>query len=606
MAVALDEQSTKLLRRLQPIWHDSAPRRVVDETMADDPLGNWTAWQKHLARRKRPAATLFLGGKKPPLLWGWPDAWRRNEIQAFLAARKRNDRFGLEGAAARFLLDDVAAAPDLPTSLQIVALAYALPDISATASAEIWWRLVERILDLASDGQQHRVDWPADPRDVVRQQLVAGELPLALGYLFPEVRALRTLRKTARSVLTEGLLELTDGQGLPHARLLPVLGPLFACWTRARWLGARLKNGAWSPKAEVQYEWLVRNALRLADKDARFLLTSGEDTSPAWTNDMLAMSLELAGDGRDCAAAATAVSRRVVPKKAKFDIDDLPNASLNSDWSGIAVMANGWSQHDVRLAVAYADDPLRIELSAEGDRLLAGDWTSETLCDGAPVAVTGEWERLCWESSKRYAFLELGIELSHGLRLERQLLLGREDRVLYLADIVVAADGAPRRLRHAMKLPLDASAAWRPEFETRDGTLVGRKTRAAVLPLSLHEWRSDSRGGGLAEEDGQLVLLQEANGRALCCPLFFDLDKKRAKKERTWRQLTVAEWMEILPRDAAVGFRAQSGRDQWIFYRSLGPVGNRTFLGQNIAGEFSAGRFLDSGKYKEWIEIEAV
>jgi hypothetical protein len=64
--------------------------------------------------------------------------------------------------------------------------------------------------------------------------------------------------------------------------------------------------------------------------------------------------------------------------------------------------------------------------------------------------------------------------------------------------------------------------------------------------------------------------------------------------------------MEMLPTDLAVSFRAQSGDNQWLFYRSLGPTGNRTFLGQNVSGEFSAGRFLASGKYKEWIEVEAV
>ena len=51
---------------------------------------------------------------------------------------------------------------------------------------------------------------------------------------------------------------------------------------------------------------------------------------------------------------------------------------------------------------------------------------------------------------------------------------------------------------------------------------------------------------------------------------------------------------------------AQSGDGQWLFYRSLGPVGNRTVLGQNISGEFTAGRFPSSGKFKQWIEIEAV
>ena len=88
--------------------------------------------------------------------------------------------------------------------------------------------------------------------------------------------------------------------------------------------------------------------------------------------------------------------------------------------------------------------------------------------------------------------------------------------------------------------------------------------------------------------------------------MFFDLEPKRADKERTWRQLTVAEWMEVVPRDVAVGFRAQSGRRSVAVLSLARPAGNRTVLGQNIAGEFTAGRFRSSGKYKEWIEIEAV
>jgi hypothetical protein len=175
---------------------------------------------------------------------------------------------------------------------------------------------------------------------------------------------------------------------------------------------------------------------------------------------------------------------------------------------------------------------------------------------------------------------------------------------LYLTDILASTDDAPRRLHHTLKLPLEPHVQWQPELETRDGILAGGKACAAVMPMALGEWRSDPRGGSLCVDYGHLTLTQEANGRAMCCALFIDLDRKRAKNERTWRQLTVAEWMEVLPHDLAVSFRAQSGDDQWLFYRSLGPTGNRTFLGQNISGEFSAGRFLTSGKYKEWIEVE--
>jgi len=597
MAVAITEPPFTRSPSLQPLWHPTAPP-LVTEKSADDPLGSWVAWQEHLARRKRPTTPPSIAGKRPPLLWGWPDKWQRDALQATLQ---------LPSALAETILnDDSAAELDLPRALQTVGIAYALPELAANLPPEMWWRLAEQLHEVANEAQQHRVDWPADPRDVVRQQLLAGELPLALGYLFPEVRALRALRVSARESLSEALIELTDGQGLPHARLLPVLGPLFACWTRARSIGASLKRGPWSRKAESQYQWLVRHAIRLADADERFLLTTREETSPAWNNDLFSTALELVGDSSDYAAAVAALPRRAVPKDLKPHKSDQPDPSLNSDWSGIAVMANGWSQTDVRFAVSYADEPLTIELSVGGESLLAGPWTCETICDGEPVRAAGEWERLAWESGKRYDYLELGLTLSNGLRLERQLLFGRKDRVLYLADIVAANDREPRRFKHSLHLPLDVKVTWHPESETRDGVLLADKLRAAVLPLALAEWRADPRGGSLVAENGRLTLTQETHGRALCCPLLIDLDRKRSRKERTWRQLTVAEWMEILPRDTAVGFRAQSGNRQWLFYRSLGPVGNRTLLGQNLAGEFSAGPFHESGKYKEWIEIEAV
>lgn len=597
MAVAITEQCPARLSSLQPLWHRTAPHGVAETCPPDDPFGGWPQWRKHLATRRRPEVPPFFSGKQPPLLWGWPDSWQHEVLPANLKSPTTLVEIVLNVRGA--------SGPDLSLALQMVALAYALPQLAGELPAEAWWQCVEQLNDVTNEAQQHRVDWPADPSDVVRQQLLAGELPLAMGYLFPEVRALRALRKSARVALSEALVELTDGGGLPHARLLPMLGPLFACWTRARWLGERLARGPWSPKAEVQYQWLVRHAIRLAEKGGRYVLTPRNMSSSASTKVWFRMALELVGDGGDYAAAAAAMSRRVIPKRARSDEDDLPDPSLNSDWSGITVMASGWSSSDVRLALAYADDPLSIDLSASGQRLLAGKWTSETTCDGELVTAVGEWEQLCWESGKRYDFLELGCKLSHDLRLERQLLLARDDHVLYLADIVTSSRDVSRELKHTIHVPLDDNAAWQPEAETRDGLIVAGKTHAAVLPLALKEWRADPRGGSLIEANGCLTLTQEAHGRALCCPLFFDLQRKRATKERTWRQLTVAESLEVLPRDVAVGFRAQSGRDQWLFYRSLGPAGNRTVLGQNIAGEFSAGRFLENGKYKEWIEIEA-
>lgn len=606
MAVVISDERGAAVPVLQPLWDDTAPRKLVLRCPENDPLAGWAAWQKHLRTRRKPAVPPFLNAKQPAILWGWPAEWQRDAIGASLVSPVL--------LAELAVGDEAASAPDLPSALQAVALAYALPKLAHDLPAETWWFLVERLHAAATHAHTERVDWMTGPEVVIRNQLIAGELPLALGFLFPELRAMRSLRDDARTVLTEAIIELTDGQGLLHARLLPGLGPLFSCWTRCRWLGEHLRRGAWSLKAEEQYEWLVRHAIRLADAGGRFVLspsagrTSTQDESwsdAQWTKPLFRMALRLAGDRSDHAAAAVALPRDIVKKPSRYKAADLPKPSLNSDWAGISVMANGWSPSDLRVSCEHSGEKVRIELAVDGESLLRGIWSSTTSVDGQRLEPVGEWEQLCWQSGRRFDFLELGQELARGVRIERQVLFGREDRILYLADIVRPADGTLRHLQHSLTLPLAPGVQWNPEPETRDGLLTCGKTRAAVLPLSLREWRADPRGGTLIERDGRLVLAHETDGRAFCSTLLIDLDRKRSQTERTWRQLTIAEWMEIVPNDVAAGFRAQSGDDQWLFYRSIAPAGNRTLLGHNVAGEFCAGRFVD-GKFKEWVEIEAV
>jgi hypothetical protein len=601
MAVAITEESLGSSLPLQSSWHCSAPREIVKRYRQNDLSGAWKCWRKHLARRTTPKPTPFLAGRTPPLLWSWPADWHADALPVVLESP--------DELAQRALAEGHSGIPGLTRVLELLAAAYSLPELARHLTAETWWQLVARLRDLSVEAQELRVQWPAEPRDVVLQQLVAAELPLALSYQFPEIDALRALKRTARATFSEALVQLTDGEGMPHARLLPVLGPLFACWTRARWLGKHLPGPPrrpWSRKAEQQYRWLVRQAVRLADCSGRFLLTPANEPASAWDSDLFAMALDLGGDKRDCAAAKAALGKCAIPKGANAKTSRTPKPSVDSEWAGICVLADGWSQSSTRLAVAYADQPIQIELATRGQRLLAGTWDFQTTCDGQPVRIASEWENLFWSSEKSYDMLELGVRLSEGLRLERQLLLARDDEVLFMADVVISADGTPRRIAHKSTFPLDDDAHWQPEVETHDGLLRANKNQAAVLPLALPEWRTAPYAGSLVEADGRLALTHETNGRALYCPLLIDLNAGRAKRERTWRQLTVAESMEVIPRDVAVGFRAQSGRRQWLFYRSIGAPGNRTLLGQNISGEFCAGRFRSTGKLDEWIEIEGV
>ncbi len=267
-----------------------------------------------------------------------------------------------------------------------------------------------------------------------------------------------------------------------------MLGALFGCWTRVRWLGKHLKRGAWSCAAETQYEWLVRNAIRLADVDGAFLLSPSTDKQ-AWCPELFKTALDLAGDRGDHIAALVSLPSGVVKTPRKLRDKDLPTPSLNSDWSSITVMSDGWSQRDVRLALSYVDNSLPIDLTVNGERVLAGNWSFRTICDGQTIEPTDEWEQLCWESGKRYDFLELGLSLSAGLRLERQILFGRQDRILYFADNLYDVANETRKFQHTFSLPLGTTALWKPEAGTRDGALTSIRTHAAAMPLALREWR---------------------------------------------------------------------------------------------------------------------
>ena len=110
--------------------------------------------------------------------------------------------------------------------------------------------------------------------DPLATQLFSGELALTLASLFPELGDCRALALSARSTLDAGFAELLDGEGLPHRRVLSVLGPLLASWTRCRALGPSLAGGCWSDATEVQFAGLVQYALRLCRSEERRCLPS--------------------------------------------------------------------------------------------------------------------------------------------------------------------------------------------------------------------------------------------------------------------------------------------------------------------------------------------
>ena len=261
-----------------------------------------------------------------------------------------------------------------------------------------------------------------------------------------------------------------------------------------------------------------------------------------------------------------------------------------------------------QLVVDFSGSQVQLELTADGRNVWRGDWLWQATVNAQSLAAAGPWEEVCWHTDADVDYLEVELSLTGGWRLQRQMLLARTSTFLLLADALLGPEPAQQpapEIHYQSSLPLGADVSYSPASETREGWLVQRNRQLApALPLALPEWRSEHSFGALVAADGRLTLSQAAQGRNLYAPLFFDLARDRFRKPLTWRRLTVAEELEIVPRDAAVGYRVQAGDWQWLVYRSLGAFGNRTVLGQNYSTEFVVCRFNRNGTTEDILEIK--
>lgn len=272
----------------------------------------------------------------------------------------------------------------------------------------------------------------------------------------------------------------------------------------------------------------------------------------------------------------------------------------------MALLRRGKRAPHEELLLDFSRETARIELRAEGVPLLMGDWQWEATAAGQALTASGEWKEVSWHREKGCDYLEIEQPLSHGFKLERQVFLARNDLFLFVADCLIGPAQAPAsELRHVQKLPLAENAEFTGAAETREGWLNGNgRRRASVIPLAQTEWRSDFCHASLTSHDGALTIEQAAHGRNLCSPLWIDLNSKRLKRPLTWRRLTVGEHVKALSRDVAVGYRVQVADEQWMIYRSLDRVANRSVLGHNTFGSFVCGKIDDKGNVKEILTMD--
>jgi hypothetical protein len=564
---------------------------------------DWVAWVTHLAKRRKPLPITHLvpDSSLHPLKWATGDAYCGSPSQSLvrlLVKAAGGKRTSIRHALAQlpsWLESSEAADPSESFALECLAWCHASPTLAIESDPDEWVGLIGRLRDVATEAVGIAVQ-----EQPLEHQLLCGELAHALAYLYPELAAAKKLAKAAERSLSYGLGELLDGEGLPQCRYLGVFRQLLASWTRCNILCAESGNKCFDSESQLQYEWVVRQAICLARPDGTQVFSAG--TKRDRHSELLVAAIGHAGDAADEAAAERALPGQHFRSKSRVE-HSLPDPSGYSSWGEVCIMRPKWSRKSPLFCVTWGDRKVRSEMNASGELLWSDTWKTEVTYDGQRLQPSSDWDVVCWYSDADVDYLEVEADLGPSCRLQRQFVLAKLDQFLFTADAILGgAESA--KIEYRCELPLVEDVQFHTDDETREGILWKKKPLASIIPVALPEWRLSQADGTLVVADGVTRYSRSATARNLYAPLFFDLSQRRLCDSRTWRQLTVAERLEIQPAEVAVGYRVQVGRAQWLFYRSLAERANRTVLGQNLSSEFLAARFNRDGTVDELIEIE--
>ena len=420
---------------------------------------------------------------------------------------------------------------------------------------------------------------------------------LSLARLFRDVEACRCLEEAATSALAAEIDRLATASGVVTVSDSRTMFDRVVRWTTAREIALATGEPAWPQATERRWKAAATTALRLLGGGGRALAGAGR--LPECFSAPLVSAVAALG-GRRRHTVERLVRNRRDDSLRKDDLD----RDLHDPEAAMAILRSGWGRSGVRVLLDYRHAVPRLEIAVADRLLVDGPWQWEAWAAGKALEVEGRWTVSCFESDRKATMLEITAPLTGGLQLERQVVLLPRDGVLVCADAITGLGPAlPDDLRYRGMLSLGSSLDAVPEEETTEVVLSDTDVRGVALPLAVPEWRGGARGR-LDAVDGGLVLTQEGRGGRIYAPLWIDCTPARIARPRTWRQLTVAENRQHVSDSTAVGFRIQSGVEQWLLYRSLDTPRNRTLLGCNVSCEFLLGRVKTSGEIARTLEIQ--
>ena len=497
-------------------WHKSAPKSLRDLDPDHDPSGAWSAWTSHLRTRKRPGPIWSCFDDDGVLLWGGGQFGLDPAMEAILDRAEQEHPPADLDPSVQHELDAWLAAESSGTmsaehrAASTLVWSYLVSSVADAVSPDSWWELLGRLTRIIEEAAGLCVeDHP------VVHQVLAGEAALAVAFQFPELSTPREVGPFGARIVSEGLEELHDGQGLLHADYFGVHQALFASWTRSLLLIRGTKQAKITSDAKTQYDWAVRTAFRTVRSDDTNVFSSDEGVK--WSRSLIDAALELGGNEEDEAIAALRRGRK--RKKKFFDLTP-DDASVYSEWAAAALMRPDWSNEGTKLTVLFPDNRTRVELESDMRVLWSGKWDFEVRRNGVLLAPTSDWVEVCWDSDDDADYLELEIDLGADVRMQRAFFLGKEDRVVFLADTLLDESGESPTLEYRGWLPTTDRTSFEVGEESNEGYLRhGQTGRARASPgiIGMAERRDPPR---LARGNSEGSFLQsEGRGHVGRCPL---------------------------------------------------------------------------------------
>ncbi len=469
------------------------------------------------------------------------------------------------------------------------------------------------------------------PVDV--EMIFQGELALLIGLIFEGIKGSGELRKQASKQLAGSIEEGTDSDHSPHVTLLrrfPYwLGSLTRSLTFARLFDFQILD----EKTRQNLLGLMKHAISMTRADGQVVLAQVPQST--WLSIVCQLGSELGWeDNHPSMILLKEMSRnhKTVVKQlptthhsksqssklatdltgtnVKASSADSPSyPSTQTDWGKMAHLRTTWDSGADLFSIAYeANQPL-IEFSPRGQVAFSGAWDISIAYNNLPIRLEDEeWSCTCWYTDEEVDYLELQMNLEGQpvQRINRTILLSRDQQFLYVCDAVQVEESG--LISYQSRWQTKATFEATKEHSSRQLFLQHadqKQQRLHVLPLAQPMSKGSSPHGTLAYDQQSLTWTAQKHQLALCVPMLFDWHGSNAKNPGTWQTVTVAEEGKRLSEDVAVGYLAHLHKRVIVFFHSLWPGRfGRSFLGHHTHHETVIGEFMKDGSLRPLVHIE--